>query len=94
MAVKYRCNECGDYCEDKELLVATNPFDGEEMIYGCPQCKCVNEMVRVCDHAGCRDDATCGMPTEKVYKHLCGFHYWQESDKKDINNKRNKKGTS
>jgi len=70
------CDCCGWTGLESALLKGINPFDPEDEIYGCPQCKCVRSTVLgACMAADCWDVATCGTPTPDGYKRLCGKHY-------------------
>jgi hypothetical protein len=73
---KYKCLECGHICESEDMLTAPNPFDvySQESIVGCPKCHQVENMVKVCDEPGCKAEATCGTPTDEVYRRTCIQH--------------------
>ena len=68
---RYKCDWIG---EDTEMLTAPHPFQDGEIINGCPGCKEVDTIVRVCDEPGCNQAATCGTPTESGYRQTCGKH--------------------
>lgn len=72
--MKVRCKECHWIGQDKELLSGINPFDTEEQIMGCPDCKSIESCEVVCDEPGCNDFASCGTPTPLGYKHTCWKH--------------------
>ena len=77
LPVTWRCTECGHVHENDALLVAPNPFDPEQTLTGCPDCKEIGQFREVCQAPGCRNDATCGKPNWRGfrYAHLCGTHY-------------------
>jgi hypothetical protein len=69
-----------------EVLRAANPFDINELIQGCPACKSIDSMVRVCEVEGCTFDATCGIPLKSGrYVQCCGSHFTtlEENDRED-----------
>lgn len=70
---RWRCTEC-DW-RGYKLLVAPNPFDTEQSICGCPNCKDVGQFVSACMVDDCKQDASCGTPTPDGYKWLCSTHY-------------------
>jgi hypothetical protein len=74
---KMKCLNCGHKLHESDLLKATNPFDIDEFIYACPKCKSMDDLVMVCDIAGCLKEATCGTPTQDEwrYRNVCGDHY-------------------
>ncbi len=65
---------CGWHGNSDDTLRAPNPFDPEEVIWGCPKCKTVNEIYPACDEEGCWEPTTCGTPTEAGYRTTCGKH--------------------
>lgn len=67
----YRCNWHGD---SSEVLRAKNPFDEDEVIEGCPECREINSPRQACDEPGCWKEATCGTPTPEGYRSTCGEH--------------------
>lgn len=42
--------------------------------YGCPECRCIDPFVYVCDEPGCDEECSCGTPTEKGYRMTCSKH--------------------
>lgn len=68
---KFRCC-CGWH--GTEYLQAPNPFDPEDTVSGCPQCKAVDTIDVACAVPECWE-ATCqGMMTDVGYKWLCRLH--------------------
>ena len=72
--IRYKCDECGRVTTEDALLSAEHPFDAEDVVYGCPQCKSINCFSRVCDEPGCEDIATGGRPTPEGYRQTCWDH--------------------
>ena len=91
MSKTYWVCGCGWKGPEGALLIAPHPFIAGDTIAGCPQCREVDEIVNCCDEPGCKEHATCGMPTSRQiwsrtpderfttanleYRHLCGEHY-------------------
>lgn len=71
---KVRCTECSWKGREKDLLRVINPFDAEEIIQGCPDCKGADSCKRVCDAIDCWELATCGTPTSDGYRITCSRH--------------------
>lgn len=57
-----------------EELIAVNPFDLDEDIRGCPQCKSINTIVYACDEPGCWNRASGGEPYKDGYRWYCYKH--------------------
>lgn len=72
MAHKCKCDECNWFGKSDELLQAGNPFDFTEFIYGCPECKSIDCFTRVCEHEGCKSEASGGHPTVNGYATFSG----------------------
>lgn len=68
------CDECGWRGHQADILTAANPFDSEDVVVGCPQCKCVNTIKTCCDEPGCWEPDDCGTPTAEGYRRTCGEH--------------------
>lgn len=80
---RWKCKECEHICTHEQILYADNPFNSDEVICGCPQCKSVEAMERVCDVEGCERLVSCGWPGEDgEYHHTCGEH--DRSFQKDV----------
>jgi hypothetical protein len=59
-----QCQSCGWTGPRKSLLVAVNPFDAEDRIFGCPECKqCTDGFDQLCYIEGCTKTVCCGFPT-------------------------------
>jgi len=69
----FKCKECGKIT--KTYLKAKNPFNKTDDIFGCPNCKGINTLYRICDEPNCKEIAICGFPTDKGYRNTCGKHY-------------------
>lgn len=81
---KFRCDECEAIHQAVDLLVAPNPFDSQDVISGCPDCKSVGQFTEICDEPECKREAGCGFPTENGYRRTC----YQHSDFKKNQKKR------
>ena len=68
------CKECDWKGGEGETLVATNPFNSAELIYGCPECKSVDCFILACDEPDCWRPVTCGTRTLGGYRQTCGRH--------------------
>lgn len=71
---RFICEECGWRGADAELLRASNPFDPDEGMVGCPDCKEPNSMVFACDEPGCWAQVSCGTSTATGYRSTCYRH--------------------
>jgi hypothetical protein len=73
---KVRCNvrRCDWRGLQEDVLTAPNPFDNEDTIIGCPNCKSIDTIETVCDEDGCWELVTCGTPTENGYRTTCYKH--------------------
>ena len=79
---KWRCEECDWHGTHDQLLKAPNPFDPANMIYGCPNCKEVNDMMAICDEPGCEQKVSCGFPADDDgYRNTCFDHSQFKQDK-------------
>ncbi len=74
------CEECGARIAGT-VLSATNPFDPEDVITGCPNCKSVNRLRTTCDEPECWEPDTMGIGTTKGYRRTCWEHRPKEWDK-------------
>ncbi len=74
---RYRCNDCNHVFTDDEVLVGKNPFQEEYTIYGCPNCKEVEDFIPLCQWGECSNHASAGIPYEDDYYHVCGDHYFR-----------------
>jgi rubredoxin len=71
----WKCTNCRWHGEEKKLLHADSPFNPQDELVACPQCKSVYDLVNMCDEPNCTDEATCGFPTPTGYRRTCGKHY-------------------
>lgn len=72
---KVTCDECNWHGYSNELLEAKNPFDKDEVITACPECRSLDDSVyAACDEPGCFGHVTCGTPTDKGYRQTCSKH--------------------
>lgn len=72
----FRCKACNEVIAERDMLSAPNPFDESDMLTGCPRClACDYGFALICDHDGCRADASCGWPTAGGgYRQTCHQH--------------------
>jgi len=73
---KYVCASCNAKLLRAQLLEAPNPFDPDDTITGCPECKAVSDTWLACDEPGCWVGASCGRPSSTGYRNVCGQHYF------------------
>ena len=71
---KVKCEECDWKGTDDELKRASNPWDINDFITGCPECNSVNSTHYVCDEPSCWRIVSCGTPTPNGYRSTCGEH--------------------
>jgi len=75
---KSACN-CGWKGMDSELLKAKNPFEPEDTVYACPECKELEgSYFSSCDEPACWRETTCGTPTANGYRRTCSEHMPKE----------------
>ena len=77
---EWMCSECRTITLEPDLLRAENPFDADDIIVGCPECRSINSFTEVCDEPGCVDIATCGFHVREGfgrYRRVCGQHYFK-----------------
>lgn len=83
---KWRCN-CGAEFYSHQMLHAPSPFDPDDTLYACPECKTVEQPEELCSEPGCKNEATCGTPFGQAgYKRHCHLHppkapWWPFTDK-------------
>ena len=71
---KIVCIQC-DWCgSPDETLKDFNPFNLDEKIHGCPQCKSIDEFRIACDEPGCDQTVECGTNTKDGYRATCLKH--------------------
>lgn len=74
---KTECRSCGWRGSSERLLRAKSPFDQDEELVGCPECKqCAEGFDSLCDIEGCNGFVAGGTPTKDgdyifaCHKHL------------------------
>lgn len=73
--MRQRCNSCWSIMDQASLLRAANPFNPDDEIVGCPNCKqCDEGFTCICDEEGCDKPITCGWPSELGYRRTCYKH--------------------
>jgi hypothetical protein len=62
---RWRCDYCGAVTLQPALLNAPSPFNADDILAACPNCKqCDVGFTLLCDEPGCnRDGGGCGWPT-------------------------------
>ncbi len=84
---KWTCDECRERLYSHQLLRAKNPFNPDEDISGCPECKSIDRFTNACEEMDCWRDATCGTPFGKSgYKRHCHEH--PPTEQKSVDYKR------
>jgi hypothetical protein len=74
--MKLKCRLCDKLFLDSEFLSAPSPFDPEDTLYACPQCKQVTEgFDHLCDVEGCKKLAGCGFPLPEKYQKIFNKDY-------------------
>ena len=72
---KWKCVICDHKFYSYQFLTATSPFDEEDMLYACPECRYTREPIGLCEENGCELTASCGTPFgDGDYKHHCPLH--------------------
>jgi hypothetical protein len=73
--MKWRCGSCKWSGRGNALLLAPNPFNPAETVFGCPACQSVGDFVELCDEPGCIHPASCGFPVPGgAYRRTCHEH--------------------
>ena len=71
----YVCDECDEQFPETSLLIATSPFDPDDILHGCPNCHAVNRQQILCFAENCPNPATCGGWFEDgLYRSTCSNH--------------------
>lgn len=76
------CCECDAIVPLGKELAAPNPFDRDERIEGCPECREINTLVLACPWDGCTRVVSMGMRhADGVYRSTCTTHgpHFQEA---------------
>jgi hypothetical protein len=69
------CESCNWRGTVDDILAAPHPFDPEDTVSGCPQCREIGGLCQVCDEEGCWDMASCGTPLKDGgYRRTCHRH--------------------
>jgi hypothetical protein len=68
--------ECGAYFSESALLKAQNPYDPEDELRFCPECKDVigDPLRPICDEPGCTATVSGGGPSPSGYRWTCHEH--------------------
>lgn len=65
----------GHIFPEAEMLVAQHPFDPDDQVHGCPQCRTIRNIYRACDRTGCHRAASSGTPDGHSYRWTCHTHH-------------------
>ncbi len=72
---KWMCEQCNWKGYEHQLLLGCNPFNPDEEITGCPECKIIEQFMQTCDEPNCWLEAGCGTPFGlSGYKRHCHKH--------------------
>jgi hypothetical protein len=71
MSDRWLCEECRHVCDADDILRAPNPFDPEDTLHFCPDCKQPNQLTRTCWK--CDKPASSGTPT-KTHGYVWACH--------------------
>lgn len=79
---RYRCKVCNWIGVDKEMLKAPSPFDAEDMLRACPECKqCTEGFDHLCNIPECKEIGGCGFPNKTHgYMWTCHKHWIEYND--------------
>lgn len=77
---RWYCEECRTVHAADKLLTAPNPFDGSDIIHGCPQCKSIDHFALLCDVPKCQQITTCGWPSPDGYRQTCYTHWNKDQE--------------
>jgi len=69
---RWLCEECGHVSET--YLSAPNPFDDDDVVIGCENCKSVDSLIAACWKCDRRAGIGTTASTEYRYVHTCGEH--------------------
>ena len=68
---RYRCTECEQICTSGDILKATNPFNEDDRLSFCPNCKRAERLDLLCDVLDCENLSSCGWPSPEGYRLTC-----------------------
>ena len=86
--IQWKCVECNEIIQDADVLHAPNPFNAEERLVGCPQCKAAESLLRACDRPGCTEGFTCAWADGDEYRVTCYQHSkWGLNDREQPKSK-------
>ena len=72
---RWKCLECGHKFYTWQFFTATSPFDENDTLSACPECKTVQRAEELCEEHGCELTASCGTPFGAGgYKRHCHLH--------------------
>jgi hypothetical protein len=94
--LKFRCVGCGLVHLQSERPSAPSPFDPQDILTCCPECKDTADPDHLCQEQGCVEMAGCGTPFGMSgYKFHCRNHPPSARDlqtEKDLSNEQNPSG--
>jgi hypothetical protein len=71
---KFLCDICRMNLKQSALLVAKNPFENDSDVFGCPNCRSIDNFTVACDEPDCWLPVTQGRPTSNGYRRTCHKH--------------------
>lgn len=74
MINRFKCEDCWSIVTSDRLLRAESPFDPDDEIVGCPECKSIVGFISLCHETGCSEQASMGKSTEDGYVNSCHKH--------------------
>lgn len=81
--MRIRCPNCSWTGTPDGLLKAPSPFDPEDLLTACPNCKTVEDTDHLCDIEGCRELSGMGVPMKDgSYTWRCHNHRPAEEERK------------
>lgn len=77
-----KCIDCGKVFNENDVLIENNPFKPDFTIYGCPNCKEIEQFVGVCDVIGCENQSSGTQTHGRFFMSLCYDHNDKLMDKR------------
>ena len=71
---RWKCGNPRCHWVGKDYLTAPDPFNPDDVLTACPECREAEHLLDVCDVAGCTNQSGCGFPSPRGYRRTCGKH--------------------